>query len=93
MINPVINAMGKSSQLGISKGSNKINRMYRYGVERLYNEIFFNRKTCIKTKTTNLSRLIIILLLILFLPGLQRVLFFCEFVVHYINVFQFAEIY
>jgi len=78
--------------LGVSKGNSKINKIYRYGVDRLYSVIFFNKNTCINTSTIKRSTLIIIVLIILFLQSLQSLLFFREFIVYYINILQFTKI-
>jgi hypothetical protein len=93
MVKPVTNAIGKSSQLGVSNGSNSRKRIYKYGVDRLYNEMFFNRKTWIKTKTKNRSRFITTILLILFLLSLQPVLFVAEFIINYVYILQFTKVY
>jgi len=77
---------------GVSKGSSSINRMYKYGVEKLYRVIFFSRKTCIKTSTMNLNTFKISVLIIFLLLSLQSRLFLCKFIVDHVHIFQLAKI-
>src|SRR6185503_10973557 len=93
MVRPVINARMNSSTLGVSNGSNKINKIYKYGVERLYMVIFFSRKTCKKIKKRNRTRLTIMTLIILFFLGLQSRLLQRHLIHHHVYILQLAKIH
>src|SRR5258708_6929450 len=93
MVSPNKNDKANNTTLGISKGSSRINMIYRYGVDRLYSVMFFNKNTCIKTSITNRKKFTRIVLLIFFLLRLQSRLLWSKFINYYIHILQLTKIY